>query len=51
MSEFTVEDYIEALECVGPMAKEHILARAEKDRNITLPDFVRLCKAAYPEQV
>ena len=46
---FTFEDYREALEGVGPKTRENILARAEQDENIEFPDFVRLCKLAYPE--
>ena len=46
---FTFEDYREALEGVGPRTRENILARAEQDENIEFPEFVRLCKLAYPE--
>ncbi len=46
---FTFEDYREALEGVGPKTRENILARAEQDENIEFPDFIRLCKLAYPE--
>ena len=49
MKKFTFEDYREALEGAGPTLVEHILARAEQDGNIDFPDFVRLCKLAYPE--
>lgn len=48
-SKFTFEDYREALEGVGPRTRENILARAEQDENIEFPEFVRLCKLAYPE--
>ncbi len=44
------EDYREALEGVGPWARERILARAERDKDIEFPDFVRLCKLADLEQ-
>ena len=49
MKKFTFEDYREALEGAGPKLVENILARAEQDDNIDFPDFVRLCKLAYPE--
>lgn len=49
MKNFTVEDYREALDGVGPKLTENILSRAEQDENIGLPDFARLCKLAYPE--
>lgn len=48
---FTFEDYREALEGVGPRAKERILVRAEQDKNIEFPDFIRLCKLANPDSV
>lgn len=46
---FTFEDYREALEGVGTKTRENILAHAERDKDIEFPDFVRLCKMAYPE--
>ena len=49
MKKFTFEDYREALEGAGPKLKENILERAEQDKNIDFPDFVRLCKLAYPD--
>lgn len=49
MKKFTFEDYREALDGAGPRLKENILARAEQDKDIEFPDFVRLCKLAYPE--
>lgn len=49
MKNFTFEDYREALEGAGPKLTENILSRAEQDKNIEFPDFVRLCKLAYPE--
>jgi len=48
-SKFTFEDYREALEGVGPHTRENILACAEQDKNIEFPEFVKLCKLAYPE--
>lgn len=48
---FTFEDYREALEGVGPRAKERILAWAERDESIEFPDFIRLCKLANPDSV
>lgn len=49
MKKFTFEDYREAMEDVGPKARESILARAEQDKNIEFQDFVRLCKLACPD--
>ena len=49
MKKFTFEDYREALKGAGPKLKENILSRAEQDKNIDFPEFVRLCKLAYPE--
>lgn len=49
MKKFTFEDYREALEGVGQMTRERILAQADRDNNITDLEFVRLCKLAYPE--
>lgn len=46
---FTFEDYLEALEGVGPKTRENILERAIQDKNIEFEDFLRLCKMAYPE--
>lgn len=43
------EDYLEALENVGPSMKEAILARAAEDSGIGLWDLVRLTHLAYPE--
>ena len=49
MKEFTFEDYCEALDGAGPKLTENILSHAERDKNIEFPDFVRLCKLAYPD--
>ena len=43
------EDYREALNGAGPKLTEHILERAANDKDLEFPDFVRLCKLAYPE--
>ena len=48
---FTFEDYRDALEGVGQKTWENILERAEQDKNIEFPEFVQLCKLAYPEPV
>ena len=46
----TFDDYREALEGAGPKLKELILERASNDtENITFPEFIRLCRLAYPE--
>lgn len=44
MKAFTFDDYREALETVGPRSREIILERALRDKNIDIPDFVRLCQ-------
>lgn len=50
MKKFTFEDYRDALAGAGPKLKEMILDRASNDtEGITFPEFVRLCKLAYPE--
>jgi len=46
---FTYEDYRAALDGAGPKLRENILARAEQDENIEFPEFVALCRLAYPE--
>lgn len=48
-SKFTFEDYCEALEGVGPLTREDILAQAKQDKNLEFPEFIRLCKLAHPE--
>lgn len=49
MKKYTFEDYREALDGAGPRLTEHILERAANDGDLEFPDFIRLCKLAYPE--
>lgn len=49
MKKFTFEDYREALKDAGPKLTEHILERAANDESLEFPDFVSLCKLAYPD--
>ena len=49
MKNFTFEDYREALEGAGPKLKEIILEHAAQYGDLEFPDFIRLCKLAYPE--
>ncbi len=48
-SKFTFEDYREALEGVGPRAREIILTHADRDEDIGFPEFVELLRLAYPD--
>lgn len=41
--------YREAMEGVGVLAREAILARAAQDPDLPFEDFIRLCKASDPE--
>ena len=49
MKQYTFEDYRKALDGAGPKLTEHILERAANDKDLEFPDFIRLCKLAYPE--
>ena len=48
--EYTMQDYMGALEGAGPRLKELILARAAQDHSLDFLQLKRLAQAAYPEQ-
>lgn len=43
------DNYREAMDGVGPMAREAVLAQAAQDKDLPFEDFIHLCKLANPE--
>lgn len=49
MDNILFSKYKDALEHAGPKLKELILFRLEQEADITLDEFLELCKIAYPD--